>query len=89
MKTNPEERAFPAMGTRDGLTKREYFAALAMHGILSNPSESDITADFVKTKLGLDKDTKYDPLVHWPMFISMLATKHADALIEQLNKTQK
>ena len=35
------EFAFPhkAIDTYDGLTKREYFAAKAMQGILTNPSE--------------------------------------------------
>ena len=37
--TNPNNSAFPADAhtqSEGGLTKREYFAAMAMHGILSN-----------------------------------------------------
>lgn len=37
--TNPNEPAFPLPeGKCNGLSKREYFAALAMQGILANPS---------------------------------------------------
>lgn len=37
MKTNPDDYAFPtAIEAIDGLTKREYFAALAMQGMLAN-----------------------------------------------------
>lgn len=32
---NGEENAFPLEGVSDGLTKREYFAGLAMQGLLS------------------------------------------------------
>jgi hypothetical protein len=37
MKTNSEDHAFPMSDLSElGLTKREYFAALAMQGLLSN-----------------------------------------------------
>lgn len=40
--TNANEPAFPNEGTHqfayNGLTKREYFAAMAMQGLLSNPN---------------------------------------------------
>lgn len=39
-KTEPNEPAFACAsdtGHQEGLTKREYFAAMAMQGIISNP----------------------------------------------------
>lgn len=38
--TKPEDNAFPwdDVGPHPGLTKREYFAAMAMQGMLSNPA---------------------------------------------------
>lgn len=75
MKNNPNHLAFPGnQATKDnrgfdngviyhqGLTKREYFAALAMQGILA--SDDTITFDQV----------------------TECAVKHADKLIEELNK---
>lgn len=40
--TNANSAAFPSYPIEGGLTKREYFAALAMQGILANPG-----SDFV------------------------------------------
>lgn len=34
--TRANDSAFPANGVTDALTKREYFAALAMQGMLAN-----------------------------------------------------
>lgn len=40
MTTNPDEQAFPAIAPNDegweGLTKREYFAAIALQGLLAS-----------------------------------------------------
>ena len=40
MKTNPNEQVFPCLSTvvedRNRLTKREYFAAMALQGLLVN-----------------------------------------------------
>jgi len=44
--TNPEDMAFPISGFYPGLTKREYFAARAMQGLLSNP---DRRSDLMQT----------------------------------------
>ena len=33
-------------GTQDGLTKREYFAAMALQGILANGADSDTVWDY-------------------------------------------
>ena len=43
MKTNPDHTAFPMAHEKNyiGLTKREYFAALAMQGYLANPNTLD------------------------------------------------
>jgi hypothetical protein len=43
-----EQMAEPAFASgndyrENGLTKREYFAAMAMQGLLSNPAQIDIT----------------------------------------------
>lgn len=50
-KTRPEEAAYPILNEQFGLTKREYFAAIAMQGILSNPDRNwnsyDICRDSV------------------------------------------
>lgn len=66
MKTNPNDFI---TGPTDGerLTKREYFAGLAMQGILANPTSDDLTKQW----------------------IIIVATGYADALIEELNKTNE
>ena len=43
MKTNQNDRAFPT-NAQAGMTKREYFAAMALQGLLANSSEEDMTA---------------------------------------------
>lgn len=53
-----------------GLSKREYFAAMAMQGILSNPSTPQ---KVITDEIGL-------------LGIASFACKSADALIEALNK---
>lgn len=57
---------------QDGLTKREYFAAMAMQGILSNP---------VYAQMILDKIPESEAAG----FISLVAIEQADNLITQLN----
>lgn len=62
-----------------GLTKREYFAALAMQGILtgfnSKNSRMDKVSAFAKSIQ-----------LEMPEYIAQLSIKHADALIDELNK---
>lgn len=41
--TNPEEGAFPSLKFPIGLTKREYFAAMAMQGMLAGSQGLDIS----------------------------------------------
>lgn len=57
--------------THDGLTKREYFAAMAMQGFCANPETNRPLND-------KDEDLK--------IALSRVSVKLADALIEQLNK---
>tara|TARA_R100000951_G_scaffold109264_1_gene106156 strand:+ start:238 stop:483 length:246 start_codon:yes stop_codon:yes gene_type:complete len=50
-KENGAEQAFAHSGgtdypCQDGLTKREYFAGLAMQGLCANPSEDFAVCDF-------------------------------------------
>lgn len=55
-----------------GLTKREYFAAMAMHGIISN-------------SLAMNSNSKNKSLDEVIELVSMTAIEHADALITALN----
>lgn len=74
--TNPNNCAFPADAhtqSEGGLTKREYFAAMAMQGILAN-------TEWAKTFTKDDFDEFKDRA-------SSASTEMADALIEALNKT--
>jgi hypothetical protein len=66
MSTKPDEPIYPGL-TEVGLTKREQFAAMAMHGILANPHRvgriSEITegaviiADSLIAALNAEGDT--------------------------------
>jgi len=51
-KTAPSVNAFPRMfgndAPQDGLTKREYFAAMALQGLLAYPNNVNVTQDIVK-----------------------------------------
>lgn len=61
-------------GVQDGLTKREYFAAMAMQGFASNP-------EWAKTITSDDWD-------EYKKRLSEASADIADALIEALNKKQ-
>lgn len=88
MKTNGEDSAFSKNGNsvysdytkkhtyeNVGLSKREYFAALSMQGILSAIySDKNMLNDFLGNETGRDA-------------VSRNAVSYADALIEELNKT--
>jgi Pyruvate/2-oxoacid:ferredoxin oxidoreductase gamma subunit len=84
--TNPNDTAYPADSntqTESGLTKREYFAAMAMQGIL---------AQMPNVPCGVEKQTKYyaEQYPGLTMFQAVAAesVSMADALIEALNKTK-
>lgn len=79
MSTQPNDTAFPYpidLGVTEGLSKREYFAALAMQGLLANQ-------EFVQRAERLQAEVKDDNLA--PIVIAEVARKCADALIEALN----
>lgn len=82
MKTDSNEGAFACVALssdgrktwQNGLTKREYFAAMALQGILSNSGIHAMAKNNLKSG---------DDILE--MHCSM-AVDHADALIEELNK---
>lgn len=51
-KTVPNVNAFPRMfgndAPKDGLTKREYFAAMALQGLLACPNNVNMAQDIAK-----------------------------------------
>lgn len=70
-------------GVFGGLTKREYFAAMAMQGILSNNRFTENAKEMAIQKgIAITEDAKelLEPF-------TKLAVDCADILIEQLNKT--
>ena len=79
MKSNPNDTAFPSAWMQDhsgslpvgGLTKREYFAALAMQGLLANSYSN-----------GVNQPTSEASFSQ----LAGLAVNQADALIVELNK---
>jgi len=54
--TKPNSTAYPRSGehTDWGLTKREYFAAMAMQGLLANGSDVDLTLP--DSTIGISRD---------------------------------
>jgi len=70
IKINGDDPIFFETFTSKGLTKREYFAALAMQGLLANNTMLNADGKIIITK----------------MQIADIAVISADALIEQLNK---
>jgi hypothetical protein len=73
--TKPLETAFPTGAEGDpGLTKREYFASIAMQGVLASATWEP---DGRFTVNGANSDIQY---------IAQESVKMADALIEELNK---
>jgi len=78
LKKIADEPAFPRINGQNfhepGLTKREYFAAMAMQGMLSGDHQSDAIADQV------------DSIDEFYNKIAELSTEYADALIKELNK---
>lgn len=85
MKTNPNESAFPEVQNEPqfnthtyGLTKREYFAGLAMQGLSSIPlDENKILPMLKEAEITLAQACAID------------AVEYADALIEALNQEQE
>lgn len=85
--TTADQPAFPAMDMNqhqgvdrlelrhEGLTKREYFAAMAMQTLVT----SQIVAD---------RDGRYDE-TNWKEVVAMNAIEFADELLRQLEATTK
>lgn len=69
------KQAFPSLH-HSGLSKREYFAALAMQGLIVGITQ-------FRTEQGLT-----DIIVNRPKAVSELAVRYADMLIEELSKGQ-
>jgi hypothetical protein len=91
---NSDQPAFPIVieGTEedinvdDGLTKREYFAALAMQGVLANSSNDDLSPSWIKERLGLSKEAPLEYPKHFMQMMSIYAVTAADALLAELEK---
>lgn len=65
-----------------GLTKREYFAGLAMQAILSNRELQ------ICLFMDLESDKKIFPNINRQNAIAIHAIKEADELLKQLEKTK-
>lgn len=61
---------------QSGMTLREYYAGLALQGMLANQKLYKIAADKILP----------DDMAH---FYALCATEHADALLAQLNKKEE
>lgn len=85
---NQHTPAYPVHGvyenTHHGLTKREYFAARAMQGLLMEPNQGSVSTKHVLKILGIDENTEYDYLVHYPQYLAKLSIVYADELLKQL-----
>jgi hypothetical protein len=68
-----------------GINLRQHFAAKAMQGFMSNPTEAEISSTYVIEFLGLDKETKYSFKDHYPKYVAKISVAYADALIAELN----
>lgn len=81
MTTKPNDSAMPcgdSLGIYGGLTKREYFAAMAMQGICANASF-----------LSALNDTANNNNTHTEKLVAFSSVEVADALIAELNKEEK
>jgi len=72
-----------------GLTKREKFAAMAMQGILADPSMADTPTKEILAKIGVPESMTYQYPKHYAKYISLISVEMADALIEALNNEPK
>jgi hypothetical protein len=92
---NKEQPAMPHTPTRpwdnesangfSGLTKREYFAGLAMQGYLSNSAESDMGINHIKKVIGVPNETEYSFQDHYPKYVAKVSLMYADELLKQLS----
>lgn len=95
MNTEGNDPAFPDSNSA-GLTKREYFAAMALQGILGNPEEVEMEGEDMEEEDDMeegDSESESDNGQNKRMqgescleCSCRLAVEHADMLIKQLNK---
>lgn len=89
MITKPNHYVYPLSEFQDNsLTKREYFAAMAMQGLLMGDGMTPDTIGKAAEMIGVAVK-EYDGAKHYPILIAKCATVAADALIEALNKEAK
>lgn len=92
MKTYGDESAYPDKNS-NGLTKREYFAAIALKGILSNAEDSAEEYDGESEDGEEEMSSEGNPMENRRMegescmeCCCRMAVEHADQLIKELNK---
>lgn len=92
MNTEGNDPAFPDSNNA-GLTKREYFAAMALQGILSDSEEMEMEGENDDMEEGDDGEMESNDGNNKRMqgescleCCCRLAVEHADMLIKQLNK---
>lgn len=91
MKTYPDEPAYPGKNS-EGLSKREYFAAMALQGILSDSEESAEEYD-EEGEDEMEMSDEGNPMENQRRegescmeCCCRMAVEHADQLIKELNK---
>lgn len=93
MNTEGNDPAYPD-NSSSGLTKREYFAAMALQGILSDPEEIKMEGEYEEEdeemeegeEEGGDMENRRKNGESCLECACRLAVEHADMLIRQLNK---
>lgn len=92
MKTYENDPAYPTKNS-EGLSKREYFAAMALKGMLSNPEDSAEEYDEEGEEGEMEMSEEGNPMENRRMegescmeCCCRLAVEHADQLIKELNK---
>jgi hypothetical protein len=97
MNTEGNDPTYPD-NSSSGLTKREYFAAMALQGILSDPEEIKMEGEYEEEEMeegeegeemeseGGDMENRRKSGESCVECACRLAVEHADMLIRQLNK---
>lgn len=99
MNTEGNDPTYPD-NSSSGLTKREYFAAMALQGILSDPEEIKMEGEYEEEEMeegeegeemeseneGSDMENRRKSGESCLECACRLAVEHADMLIRQLNK---
>ena len=66
-----------------GLTKLEYFAA--KYADISDDFFKEVSAEYIMSFLGFDKDVNYVATTHYPQAIIKMQLIFANELLKQLN----